>query len=217
LRSAPFWPNSAGDVFKASNQKRKQRRGLDVRTDRVATQKTGLAERYAVALYDLAEGAKALDAVADDLKALNQAIAEVPDLRRVLTSPVLSRADQSKAIAAVLEKAGANELTRRFVGTIAQNRRLAVLAEINKAYLSLLAEKRGEVLAEVVAAQALTDAQVAKIQDALKGTYGSKVVVDVKVDAGLIGGLIVKVGSKLIDHSLKTKLMRLQLAMKGVG
>jgi len=183
----------------------------------VATQKTGLAERYAVALYDLAEGAKALDAVADDLKALNQAIAEVPDLRRVLTSPVLSRADQSKAIAAVLEKAGANELTRRFVGTIAQNRRLAALAEINKAYLSLLAEKRGEVLAEVVAAQALTDAQVAKIQDALKGTYGSKVVVDVKVDAGLIGGLIVKVGSKLIDHSLKTKLMRLQLAMKGVG
>ncbi|MFD2265477.1 F0F1 ATP synthase subunit delta [Lacibacterium aquatile] len=183
----------------------------------MATQKTGLAERYAVALYDLADGAKALDAVAGDLKALGQAIVEVPDLARVLNSPVLSRADQSKAIAAVLEKSGAHELTRRFIGVIAQNRRLAALTEISKAFLALLAQKRGEVLAEVVAAQPLTDAQVEKVKDALKGTYGSKVVVDVKVDAGLIGGLIVKVGSKLIDHSLKTKLMRLQLAMKGVG
>jgi F-type H+-transporting ATPase subunit delta len=183
----------------------------------VATETTGLAERYAVALYDLAESAGALDAVAGDLRALNQAIAEVADLRRLLQSPIISRGDQSKALQSLLEKSGAQELTRRFVGVVAQNRRLPVLSQVIRAYLKRLADKRGEVLAEVVAAQPLTDAQIAQVQEALRGTYGNKVVVDVKVDQSLIGGLIVKIGSKLIDHSLKTKLMRLQLAMKGVG
>ncbi|GFZ95510.1 ATP synthase subunit delta [Elstera cyanobacteriorum] len=183
----------------------------------VATEQTGVAGRYAVALYDLAETQGALDAVANDLRALKALLDESADLRRLIASAVLSRDDQTKAIGAVLEKAGAVDLVRRFVGVVAENRRLASLPQMIAAFLARLAEKRGEVTAEVTAAVPLLDYQIDQIKTSLAGSYGSKVMVDVKVDPSLIGGLVVKIGSKLIDHSLKTKLTRLQLAMKGVG
>lgn len=183
----------------------------------MATEQTGVAGRYAVALYDLADAQSALDAVAKDLRDLRTLLTESADLRLLTVSAVLSRADQAKAIAAVLEKAGANDLVRRFVGVVADNRRLSALPQIITAFLARLADKRGEVTAEVTAAVPLTDSQIDQIKTSLSGTYGSKILVDVKVEPSLIGGLIVKIGSKLIDHSLKTKLMRLQLAMKGVG
>jgi F-type H+-transporting ATPase subunit delta len=177
----------------------------------------GLAERYAAALYELADEAKALDAVADDLRRLRDLIAESADLARLTRSPVLSRADQVRAITAVLRQAGANELTTRFVGSVAENRRLFALTAMIKAYLAELARRRGEVAAEVVSAHKLNEAQVAAVTDSLRRVVGSKVSVDLKVDPALIGGLVVRVGSRMVDSSIRTKLQRLQLAMKGVA
>jgi F-type H+-transporting ATPase subunit delta len=178
---------------------------------------TGLAERYAVALYDLAESMGKLDEVARDLRDLKRMIAESDDLTRLIRSPLITRAEQGKAIQAVLEKAGASDLVRRFAGVIAENRRLFALPQIIDAYLGRLAGKRGEVVAEVTSAIALNERQVGAVTDALRRSLGGKVVVDLKVDAGLIGGLVVRVGSKLVDNSLRTKLTRLEMAMKGVG
>ncbi len=178
---------------------------------------SGLAGRYAAALYDIAETAGTLDAVAEDLRGLNRLVDESDDLRRLIRSPVVDRTDQAKAMAAVLERAGVNELTKRFVGVVADNRRLFVLPQIIEAYLRRLAERRGEVTAHVISAKPLSQAQVDKVTEQLRTKLGAKVVVDLKVDPTLIGGLVVRVGSKLIDDSLRTKLARLQLAMKGVG
>jgi F-type H+-transporting ATPase subunit delta len=116
-----------------------------------------------------------------------------------------------------MEKAGSSETTRRFGQVLARNRRLFVLPQIIEGYLAELARRRGEVTAQVTSAVELSDAQRQALIDRLKATVGGKVQVDVKVDKGLIGGLIVKVGSRMIDNSLRSKLQRLQLAMKGVG
>jgi F-type H+-transporting ATPase subunit delta len=178
---------------------------------------SGLAGRYAAALYDIAETAGSLDAVANDLRALRRMVDESADLRRLLGSPVLDRADQAKAMRALLQHAQAGDLSLRFVGVITENRRLFALPQIIDAYLRRLAERRGEVVAHVSAAQKLSDAQVERVTDALRRSLGAKVVVELAVDPGLIGGLVVRVGSKLVDDSIRTKLVRLQLAMKGVG
>jgi F-type H+-transporting ATPase subunit delta len=132
-------------------------------------------------------------------------------------SPVLTRADQGKAVAAVLQQAGVSDLVRRFVALVAENRRLFALVDMIDAYLGELARRRGEVTATVTSAVPLSDAQTAAVTDALKRAVGGKVAVDLKIDASLIGGLVVKVGSRMIDSSLKSKLQRLQLVMKGVG
>jgi F-type H+-transporting ATPase subunit delta len=177
----------------------------------------GLAARYAAALFDLAEEARALDSVADDLRQLRAMIAGSPDLLRLLRSPVLSRPEQSRALAAVLSQAGAGELTKRFVGLVAENRRLFALSDMIEAFLSELARRRGEVTASVTSAAPLSEEQQARLGEALRRVLGGKVSVELKTDRSLIGGLLVKVGSRLVDSSLKSKLQRLQLVMKGVG
>jgi len=179
---------------------------------------TGLAERYAVALYDLADSQAKLDEVARDLRDLKRLIGESDDLRRLIRSPLMSRTAQGKAMSAVLAKAGASELVRRFVGVIAENRRLFALPQMIEAYLARLAGKRGEITAHVTSATQLDERQLGAVTEALKKALGTqKIVLDHKVDAGLIGGLVVRVGSKLVDNSLKSKLTRLEMAMKGVG
>ena len=178
---------------------------------------SGLAGRYASALFALADEQKCLDQVADDLKQLKALIAESEDLRRMVRSPMLSRDDQMRAMAAVMERAGAATLTANFIGVVAANRRLFALTDMIDGFLAILAERRGEITAEVTAAKALSDGQVDAVIDALRRTVGGKVAVDVKIDPGLLGGLVVKVGSRMVDSSLRTKLQRLQLAMKGVG
>ena len=183
----------------------------------MTAQSTGLAGRYASALFDLADAEKALDAVAEDLSVLGQMIDESEDLQRLLRSPVISRDDQKKAMLAVIDKAGMNNLTRNFTGVIADNRRLFALQDMIGAYQAILAARRGETTAEVVSAKPLTDAQMSALTDTLKNAVGSKVSVEAKVDPGLLGGLIVKVGSRMVDSSLNTKLQQLRLAMKGVG
>ena len=177
----------------------------------------GLAARYAAALFDLADEANQLDGVAHDLRAIRALIAESADLRRLVRSPVLTRFEQGKAMAAVLEKAGTSDLVRRFVGLVAENRRLFALNDMIGAYLSELARRRGEVTASVTSAAPLSDAQTAALADALRRAVGAKVAIETHTDASLIGGLIVKLGSRMVDSSLKSKLQRLKLVMKGVG
>lgn len=177
----------------------------------------GLAGRYASALYELADQNKALDQVADDLRTLRAMIDESDDLARVVRSPVMTRDEQAKGLSAVLDKAGAHDLVKKFVGIVAQNRRLFALSAMIKAFLAELAARRGEVTAEVTSAVALSDEQLSSVTDALKGVLGAQIAIEQKTDPSLIGGLVVRVGSRLVDFSIRAKLQRLQHAMKGVG
>ena len=177
---------------------------------------SGLADRYAAALFDLADEQKTLDAVAGDLQGLRSMMQESADFRRLIRSPVVTRADQGKAVAALGERAGLSPLTRNFIGLLAQNRRLFALPEMVEGFLNRLAERRGEVTAQVVAAQELTPAQREAVNEQLRKAVGRKVAIDIRVDPSLLGGLVVKVGSRMVDASLRSKLHRLQLAMKGV-
>ena len=178
---------------------------------------SGLAGRYATALFDLAAERNALDAVAKDLQALRQMMAESADLARLITSPVIARDAQAKAITALAEKAGFNPLTRNILGVMAMNRRLFALSGAIDSYLAKLAESRGELSAEVTSAAPLSDQQRNAVAESLRQALGSKVTVHTKVDKRLLGGLVVRVGSRMVDSSLRTKLQKLQLAMKGIG
>lgn len=178
---------------------------------------TGLAGRYATALFELADADKQLDQVAGDLATISQMLGESDDLNRLIRSPVISRDDQNAAMTAVLEAAGVGELTQKFVGLVARNRRLFALPAMIKGYQALLSAVRGESTAEVVSAKELTESQLDAIGKSLKDAMGTSVSVDASVDESLLGGLIVKVGSRMVDSSLKTKLNQLRFAMKGVG
>lgn len=178
---------------------------------------SGIAGRYATALFELASAANQLDAVAADLATLKSMMDENKDLARLVKSPIISRADQARAMGAVLEKLGVGDLVRRFVGTVAQNRRLFALSDMIKAYDRLLAAERGEVVARVTSAKKLTKSQLDAISSALKSAIGSDVSLESEVDESLIGGLVVRVGSRMIDNSIRTKLQNLKFAMKGVG
>ena len=185
---------------------------------RVASQGTGvsgLADRYATALFDLADERKSLDQVSEDLRQLRAMLNESAELRRLVRSPILSRVEQGRAITAIAERAGLSPLTRSFLGLVAQNRRLFAAPAMIDAFLARLAARRGEITAEVVAAQALTPPQLDAVNEQLRKAMGSKVAVEVRVDPALLGGLVVKVGSRMVDASLRSKLHRLQLAMKG--
>lgn len=181
------------------------------------TSLSGLAGRYATALIELAGEKKQLDSVAEDLKGLKSLIGESEDLRTLIRSPLYRREQQTAAIGALLEKAGVNDITRRFVMVVAKNKRLFVLPKIIDAFLAELARRRGEVTAEVTAAHELSDDQRHSLAEALRKAVGSKVQVALSVDPSILGGLVVKVGSRMIDNSVRTKLQRLQLVMKGVG
>jgi F-type H+-transporting ATPase subunit delta len=177
----------------------------------------GIAGRYASALFELADEQRALDSVAADLKSLKAMIADSADLTRMLRSPVIGRDDQLRAIQAIAEQAGFGPITKNFLGVIASNRRLFVLVQVIDAFLGELARRRGEMTADVTAAYPLTAEQVAAVTGALRTKLGAKVSLNVSVDPALIGGLVVKVGSRLIDSSVRTKLNRLENAMKGVA
>ena len=178
---------------------------------------SGLAERYAAALFELADERHALDIVASDMRELRAMLHASGDLMRLVRSPVLSRAEQGKAVAAVAEQAGLSQLTRDFLAIVARNRRLFAVPAMIEAYLDKLAERRGEVTAEITAAQALTQAQQSALTEQLRRVVGSRVAIDVRVDPSLLGGMIVKLGSRMVDGSLKGQLQRLQLSMKGIG
>ena len=178
---------------------------------------SGLAERYAAALFDLADERHALDAVAGDLRELRAMLQQSADLVRLLRSPVASRDEQGKAITALSARAGLSDLTRDFLGVVAKNRRLFAVPAMIEAYLKKLAERRGEVTAEVTVAQPLNEARQAALTEQLRRAVGGRVAVDIRIDPRLLGGMIVKIGSRMVDASLNSRLQRLRLAMKATG
>ena len=178
---------------------------------------TGVAERYASALFDLAKEQGKHVQVEQDLTRFQTILDSSEDLRRMVRSPVFSAAEQAKALTAVAEKAGITGLTGNFLKVLASNRRLFALADVIKNYRLIAARNRGEVSAEVTSAHALTEAQMQALKDQLKAGIGKDVTISAKVDPSLLGGLIVKVGSRMIDNSLKTKINSLKVAMKGTG
>jgi F-type H+-transporting ATPase subunit delta len=178
---------------------------------------SGLAERYAAALFDLADERRILDEVASDLRQLRAMVQASQDLLRLIRSPILSRDEQSKGIGALAERAGLSPLVRDFLAVVARNRRLFAVPAMIEAFLAKLAARRGEVTAEVFAAHPLSEAQLAALNEQLRHSIGSRVSVDVRIDPGLIGGLVVKLGSRMVDGSIKSKLQRLQLAMKSIA
>jgi len=177
---------------------------------------TGLAGRYVTALFELAQEHKQLDRIAEDLKNLGKMIRESDDLYRVIRSPMLTRTEQGKAMEGLLKKAGMCDLTERFVGAVVHNRRLFALPSMIHVFMNMLAKHRGETTVEVTSAVKLSAEQLNDITASLQKAVGGKVVVEADVDSGLLGGLIVKVGSRMVDSSLNTKLQQLRLAMIGV-
>ncbi len=176
----------------------------------------GLADRYATALFEIALERNALEQIEGDLATLQGLLDESEDLRRVVRSPVLSRADQGKAMAAVLGRIDVSEFVRNFVALLAQNRRLFILDAACRAFREKLATHRGEVTAAVTSATPLKDAHLADVKQALREIVGRDVALEANVDPSLIGGLIVRVGSRMVDNSIRTKLQNLELAMKGI-
>jgi F-type H+-transporting ATPase subunit delta len=184
----------------------------------VSSSLAGFTGRYAIALYELADEAGRIDAVAKDLKNILSLIDDSAELRRLVFSPAINSDDQNKAITAVLKKAGAEGLVVKFIGVVASNGRLFALPQIIDRFLSDLATHHGEVSAEVVSAVDLDKKMQAEIEKAVSSIAGSKKVsLSMHVDESLIGGLVVRIGSRMIDTSIKTKLNRLEMAMKGVG
>lgn len=178
---------------------------------------SGVAQRYAGSLFDLALEAKSVAQVEKDLGHIEAMISESDDLRRLIHSPVFSTEDQLLAISAVADKAGIKGLVGNFLRVVAGNRRLFVLPGIIKAFYLIAAENRGEVAADVTSAHELTQAQENELKATLKSVAGKDVTINVTVDPSLLGGLIVKLGSRQIDTSLRTKLSSLKLALKEVG
>ncbi|HEX3411186.1 MAG TPA: F0F1 ATP synthase subunit delta [Stellaceae bacterium] len=178
---------------------------------------SGLAERYAAALFDLADERRMLDEVATNLRDLRAMLQASGDFLRLIRSPGLSRGQQAKAIGMLAERSGLSPLVRDFLAVVARNRRLFAVPVMIESFLAKLAARRGEVTAEVLAAQSLSEAQLAALNEQLRRSIGSRVTVDVRIDPGLIGGLVVKLGSRMVDGSIKSKLQRLQLAMKSIA
>ena len=175
----------------------------------------GLAGRYATAVFELATQEHAVDTVARDLSELKTLLAESPDLARLVKAPVFSADEQRAGMDAVMRRMEAAPLTRKFVLTLARKRRLFALTDIIRAFEVLLGRQRGEIDAEVSAARPLSEAETTELKAVLKAKLGREARLSTKVDPSLLGGLVVKVGSRMIDSSLRTKLEGLRSAMRG--
>jgi F-type H+-transporting ATPase subunit delta len=177
----------------------------------------GVAERYASALFDLARDANEIPAVEGKLATLSRALDESPELRRLVESPVFSAEEQVRAIGAVAGHLGIEGVTASFLGLVAHNRRLFALPGMIRAFRDMAARDRGEVTAEVTSAHELGDAHIAGLKSALKDKLGKDVTLQLRVNPAILGGLIVKVGSRMIDTSLRTRLMTVRTQLKEVG
>lgn len=176
---------------------------------------SGMAGRYASALFELALDEKAVDAVKANLEEFDRLVAGSPDLNRLVRSPVFGAEEQSKALAAILLKAGIEGLAANFLKLVAANRRLFAARDMVKAFRALVARHKGEITAQVTVAERLNDKNLDALKGALKSVTGGKDIdLNVKVDPAIIGGLIVKVGSRMVDSSLRTKLNAIKFAMK---
>jgi F-type H+-transporting ATPase subunit delta len=175
----------------------------------------GLAGRYATAVFELAQEERATELVERDFTALRSMIDESEDLRRLVRAPVFSRDEQTKGMSAILERMQAAPLTRRFILTLVKRRRLFAITDVIRAYEARLARQRGEVQAQVISARALNNDEIDQLKAALRAKLGREARLSTQVDPGLLGGLVVQVGSRMIDSSLRTKLNALRVAMRG--
>jgi F-type H+-transporting ATPase subunit delta len=176
---------------------------------------SGMAGRYANALFELALEEKALDAVKSDLERFDALVTANPDLNRLVRSPVYGADEQLKALSAILDKVGIGGLAANFLRVITTNRRLFAVRDMIRAFRALVAKHRGEVSAEVTVAETLNGENLEALKGALKSVTGGKDIdLDIKIDPAIIGGLVVKIGSRMVDSSLRTKLNAIKLAMK---
>jgi F-type H+-transporting ATPase subunit delta len=173
-----------------------------------------MAGRYATALFDLARETNAVDAVKADLERFDALVGESADLFRLVRSPVFSADEQMQALSAVLDRAGIGGLAAKFLQLVTSNRRLFAVREMIRAYRNLVALHKGEVTAEVIVAEQLKDEHLTSLRAALKAVSGKDVDLNIKIDPAIIGGLVVKLGSRMVDTSLRTKLNAIKLAMK---
>jgi F-type H+-transporting ATPase subunit delta len=178
---------------------------------------SGVPGRYASALFDLATEEKSVDKVGGQLAAFRAALEGSADLQRLVRSPVVKAEDQTAAVTAIASKAGLDGTALNFLKLVARNRRLAAAGDMIRAYQSLVAAAKGEIEAQVTSAEKLSDKHVKDLKAALKASLGRDVQLSTRVDGSILGGLIVKVGSRMIDNSLKTKLDNLKIAMKGTA
>jgi F-type H+-transporting ATPase subunit delta len=175
----------------------------------------GVAGRYGSALFDLAAEEKRISEVERDLSTFQTLYSESLDLVRMVRSPVIPADEQSRALSALLGRAGLGELTLNFFKLITRNRRLFAVPDMIRAFRALAAKARGEVAAEVTSAVPLSEAQLAMLKETLKASVGKEVALSTRVDPALLGGLVVKLGSRMVDSSLRTKLAGLKLSLKG--
>jgi len=175
---------------------------------------SGMAGRYATALFDLARETNAVDAVKADLDRFDALVAQSADLARLVRSPVFSADEQLQALSAVLERAGIGGLAANYLKLVTANRRLFAARDMVKAFRALVADYKGEATAEVTVAESLKDEHLAALRAALKEVSGKNVDLDIKIDPAIIGGLVVKLGSRMVDTSLRTKLNAIKHAMK---
>ena len=178
---------------------------------------SGVSGRYATALFELARDEKSLDAVKADLDRFEAVLAESSDLKRLVRSPVFSAEAQSKALAAVLDHAGISGISANFLKVLTANRRLFAVSDVIRAFRVLVAKFKGEATADVTVAENLSEKNLDAIRSALKSVTGKDVALNVKVDPSIIGGLVVKLGSRMVDSSLRTKLNSIKHAMKEAG
>lgn len=178
---------------------------------------SGVSGRYATALFELAREEKSIDAVRADLDKVDAMLADSIDLKRLVRSPVFSSEAQSKALAAVLDKAGISGISANFLQVLTANRRLFAVSDVIRAFRALVAKFKGEAVADVTVAEALSDKNLDALKTALKSVTGKDVVLKVKIDPSIIGGLVVKLGSRIVDSSLRTKLNSIKHAMKEAG
>jgi F-type H+-transporting ATPase subunit delta len=177
-----------------------------------------MAGRYATALFELALDEKSVDAVKADLDRFDTLLTESADLRRLVRSPVFDAEEQTRALSAILDRLGFSGLAANFLRLVASNRRLFAVREMIRDYRQLVARWRGEVSAEVTVAEKLSDVHLDALKGALKAVTGGKSVdLNIKVDPAIIGGLTVKLGSRMVDSSLRTKLNAIRHAMKEAG
>ena len=178
---------------------------------------SGVSGRYATALFELARDEKSIDAVKADLEKFEAMLEDSADLNRLVRSPVFSAEIQSRALAAVLDKSGITGTSAKFLKVLTANRRLFAVTDVIRAFRALVAKFRGEATAEVTVAENLNDKNLDALKTALKSVTGKDVALNVKVDPSIIGGLVVKLGSRMVDSSLRTKLNSIKNAMKEAG
>jgi F-type H+-transporting ATPase subunit delta len=178
---------------------------------------SGVSGRYATALFELARDERSIDAVKADLDRFEAMLSESADLKRLVRSPVFSADTQSKALAAVLDQAGIAGIAANFLKVLTANRRLFAIGDVIRAFRALVAKFRGEATADVTVAEKLSDKNLDALKTALKSVTGKDVALNVNVDPSIIGGLTVKLGSRMVDSSLRTKLNSIKHAMKEAG